>query len=219
VKADKTRGASAHPPVVGLPRHRAGGRIAEVTWKEERNVMAVVFEKKLQQAMDAVDKNLPANSTLVLEGTNWTQPALLQALKKVVDQFGVVADAKAKYQQQLTLLRQALPEVQNLYTNLGTALRVQLGKGHPLLTQFGVASGVRKPRTSQTVVLASAKSRMTRSARHTMGPRQRQNITAAGEPTLVILGPDGKPLSSDGAVAPTGPTTPPPASGNDGSKA
>jgi hypothetical protein len=181
--------------------------------------MAVVLERKLQQAMDAVEKSLPANATLVLEGTNWTQPALLQALKKVIDQFSAVADAKAKYQQQLTLLRQALPEVQKLYINLGTALRVQFGKGHPMLNQFGVASGVRKARTSQTAVLASAKSRMTRSARHTMGPRQRQSITAAGEPTLVILGPDGKPLSSDGPAASNGPPSPPPTGGADGGKA
>jgi hypothetical protein len=59
---------------------------------------------------------------------------------------------------------------------------------------------------------------MTRSARHTMGSRQRQSITAAGEPTLVILGPDGKPLSSDGTVAPIGPTSPPPTSATDGGK-
>jgi hypothetical protein len=50
-----------------------------------------------------------------------------------------------------------------------------------------------------------------------MGPRQRQNITAAGEPTLVILGPDGKPLSSGGAAS-SGPPSPPPTSGADGGK-
>jgi hypothetical protein len=180
--------------------------------------MAVVLERKLQQAMKAVEKNLPADGTLVLEGKTWTQPALLQTLKQVVDLFGAVADAKAKYLQQLTVLNQAVPEVKKLYTNLGTALRVQFGKGHPVLSEFGVASGVRKQRTSETAVLASAKSRMTRSARHTMGSRQRQSITAVGEPTLVILGPDGNPLSSDGPAAPSGPPSPSPIAGTDGGK-
>jgi len=180
--------------------------------------MAVVLERKLQQTMDAVEKNLPADGTLVLEGKTWTQPALLQALKQVVDLYGAVADAKTQYQQQLNMLRQALPEVQKLYLNLGGALRVQFGKGHPLLSEFGVRPGIRKPRNSQTAVLASAKSRMTRSARHTMGSRQRQSITVAGEPTLVILGPDGQPLSRDGGAASNGPPNPPPTSGTDGGK-
>ena len=97
---------------------------------------------------------------------------------------------RAKTQAQLKTVRAEIVPGHALYTALEKAVQAFLGKGNPLLAQFGFALGNRKPRSAATQVKAQAKSKLTRALRHTMGPKQKALIRADA-PETVTVGSDG----------------------------
>jgi hypothetical protein len=97
-------------------------------------------------------------------------------------------------------------------------VQAYLGKGNPLLAQFGFSVGDRKPPTGAALVKGQAKARMTRALRHTMGPKQKAAIRSVA-PVAVTVSQDGTVRVVEalgGAVAPAAEAAPveeaPPAS-------
>jgi hypothetical protein len=145
----------------------------------------------VKKALAGVDQYLPATTSLVLIGKSMTQPEIVKALQDILQLFTDLRDLRAKAQGQLKTLKGELVPGRALFTALEKAVQAFLGKGNPLLAQFGFAVGNRKPVSGATRVKAQAKSKMTRALRHTMGPKQKAAIQAAA-PETVTVGPGGK---------------------------
>jgi hypothetical protein len=170
-------------------------------------VVKTGFEQKLQKVLVGMGKFLPATSSLVLNGKSWTQPELIQAFQTAQQMFAAVRDQKATLKQKLLDRKVGLVQYHQLYVALGKSLQGYFGQGSPALAELGFSQGQRKSRSVQVGTLAQAKAKLTRVARHTMGKKQKLSIVAPGAPTLVLFGPDGKPI--DGKIpstAPPGPT-------------
>jgi hypothetical protein len=148
------------------------------------------FEDRVTKALAGVNQYLPATTNLVLLGKSMSQPEVVKALQDVLQLFTDLRDLRAKAQGQLKTVRVELTPGRALFTALEKAVQAFLGKGNPLLAQFGFALGNRKPRTVATQVKAQARSQLTRALRHTMGPKQKASIQSVA-PETVTVGPDG----------------------------
>jgi hypothetical protein len=166
-------------------------------------VVKTGFEVKVQKVLSGLEKFLPADSSLVLNGKSWKQPELIQSFQAAQVLFTAVRDEKATLKQKLLDRRSGLVQYHELYVALGKALQGYFGRGSAALAELGFSQGQRKPRSGQVNTLARAKAKLTRAARHTMGSKQKLAIVAPGSPTLVLFGPDGKPI--EGEVPSTAP--------------
>jgi hypothetical protein len=165
------------------------------------------FEKRAQQMRAGLQKHLPTSETLVINGKRWTQGQLVAELQSAEQLYVDVRDARAALRQKL-LDRQAKvrPHVE-LVADLANALRGYHGRASPKLAEHGIRAGARPKRSGQSLTLAAAKAKLTRKARHTLGPKQKLAIKAPGSPSLVIYAPDGRPLT-DKTSPPTDPHGP-----------
>jgi hypothetical protein len=148
------------------------------------------FEDRVTKALAGVNQYLPAATNLVLNGKSMAQPEIVKALQDVLQLFSDLRSTRATAQAQLKTVRTELIPGHALYTALEKAVQAFLGKGNPMLAQFGYALGNRKPRTGATNVKAQAKSQLTRALRHTMGPKQKASIQAVA-PAAVTVALDG----------------------------
>ena len=162
--------------------------------------MTNLFKDKIKKARDGVAKVIPAASPITIDGKQWKQPEILAALDTLDGLLVATEVARQQLQGALEAQKQALPSGHQLYIELGRALRTLLGKRNPELAEFGYApTKARKVMSSEENLLAAEKRKLTRKARHTMGSKQKLAIQPAGKPTVVVLGPDGKPLGSGGS--------------------
>jgi hypothetical protein len=166
----------------------------------------VGFEKRAQQMRAGVEKYLPADETLVVCGKRWTQAELVQALKSAEQLYIDVRDARAALRQKLLDRQAKVRPHAELVANLADALRGYHGRTSAKLAEHGIRTGARKPRTGPATVLAAAKAKLTRKARHTLGPKQKLAIKAPGAPTLAIYAPDGAPLAEAATTEKHGPS-------------
>jgi hypothetical protein len=197
----------AHFPVEA--RAEAGHRRKEVIdmVNSNRNLQGHGFEQKLMQAKAGAEKYLPQNAALELSAKETTVAQVVSDFAAVLAKYQDVRDAKAAVALKLRLLNDALPGAHTEYDAFKAYLVAKLGKGNPQLTEYGFTTGVRKPTSSGTRVLAAMKAQQTRKIRHTMGRKQKLALSVSGP--SVLLGPDGKPLSVDetAAVTPKAPET------------
>src|SRR5450631_2330572 len=140
------------------------------------------FEKRAQQMRVGVQKYLPAGETLVVNGRRWTQAQLVQQLQAAERLYTDVRDARAALRQKLLDRQAQVRPHAELVADLALVLRGYHGRESPKLAEHGIRTGARPPRTSRALTVAAAKARLTRAARHTMGPKQKQAIKAPGTP-------------------------------------
>jgi hypothetical protein len=160
------------------------------------------FEKRAQQMRAGVEKYLPTDETLVVCGKRWTQAELVQALKSAEQLYIDVRDARAALRQKLLDRQAKVRPHAELVANLADALRGYHGRTSAKLAEHGIRTGARPQRSTQATLLAATRAKLTRKARHTMGPKQKQAIKASGNPSLVIFAPDGRPLEGERPARP-----------------
>jgi hypothetical protein len=166
-----------------------------------KNLQSHGFEQKLMQAKSGAEKHLPQNAALELSGKETTVAQVVSDFAAVLAKYQDLRDAKAAVALKRQLLQDALPGANTEYAAFKAYLGAKLGKGNPQLTEYGFTTGVRKPTSSGTRVLAAIKAQQTRKIRHTMGRKQKLALSVSGP--SVLLGPDGKPLSVDETAAVT----------------
>ena len=131
-------------------------------------------QTQLQQMLAGAQKDLPATSTMDIDGQQLKQSDLVAKLQGWIQLYGQQDAAKAAASAAATALKAAgIPQFR---VSLGQALKQVLGKSSPLLEDFGIALTQRKVPSTETQVLAKAKRLQTRAARQT-------------KPLLQVLGP------------------------------
>jgi hypothetical protein len=173
------------------------------------------FEAKVKIALAGMQKYLPADSTLVINGATRTVAQIEADFSALLAKFDAVRSVKAQWQLAIQAVHDALPAEREEYLSLKKVLEGQLGRGNPQLLEYGFSVGKPKPASAETKVLAAAKAKATRQLRHTLGVKQKLALSeAVTEPSVVVVAPDGKPMSGSTTTAASQPVTPlPEASG------
>jgi len=160
------------------------------------------FEAKVQKALAGMQKYLPSDSSLEINGATKTVAQIAADFSAMLTKYDAIRSAKAQWQLSIQALRDALPAEQEEYLALKKVLEGKRGRGNPQLLEYGFSIGARKPASVETKVAAAAKARATRAVRHTLGRKQRLALSdAVTEPSVVVLGPDGKPMSVESTAA------------------
>ena len=159
-------------------------------------------ETELQQLLAGTQKNLPATSTVDVNGQELKQADIVAKFQSWIPLFQQVDATNAPYRDAQKALQAAAPAVQQFVGLYRQALRQVFGKGSPLLADFGLNVTQVKTPTPATHVLASAKAAATRKARNTLGTQQRKTVKGAPV-TQVTVAVDG--TQSESTVGPVNP--------------
>jgi len=166
------------------------------------------FEARVQKILAGMQKQLPSDSSLVINGATRTVAQIEADFSALLKRFADIRDAKAQWRLQIAALQGAVSAEREVYFALKKLLEGNLGRGNPQLLEYGFTLGTSKPKSGETIVLAAAKARATRRLRHTMGSKQRLALSdAVTEPSVLVVGADGKPLPV-GTTAATSPELP-----------
>jgi hypothetical protein len=144
-----------------------------------------------EQAHDAlliegIDKYLTPIPTLYLGGETFTPPALASFVQSHIDAITGVAAKYAEWRAAVAALTALDARVRVVEHDLKQFVIGMLGAKSPKLADFGYAPRKVAVRTPAEKLVAAAKSKATRTARHTMGPKAKLAITG--------LDPTGAPL-------------------------
>jgi hypothetical protein len=121
--------------------------------------------------------NSLTDATFTLDGQTYMKAAVLAPLNACTAAIAATATAHSSWTAAVQAERTAVAAATAMIAVLKPYLKVRLGKSNPTLkSQFGVApaKAAKKPVAVKSAAIAKAKA--TRTARHTMGTKQRASI-------------------------------------------
>jgi predicted component of type VI protein secretion system len=177
-------------------------------------------QMKLQQLLAGVEKDLPATSSLNVNGEALKQSDIVTKLQGWIQLYEQKDGAKVAAGSAVGALKQIGQEVTQFTVSFGRALKQFLGESSPLLADFGLGIAERKAPSSKTRVLAQAKGAATRVARKTMGAVQKKavkgapvaSVTVAPNAETSVVSVDSQASAAAGAPDAVNPTASPLAS-------
>src|SRR5258708_23110573 len=153
------------------------------------------------QVIRGVQKHLQNVSSLPLGGSAYTPADLVKLVQSRIDSANVAAGTKANW-------HSTVVEDRTLNTKLTPVIRALrqyvinvFGATSPVLADFGFTPPKKATRTPEEKAAAAARAKATRTARHTMGKKQKKDVKGA----LPTTAPATPPVS----VPTTAPVTPP----------
>jgi hypothetical protein len=180
-----------------------------------------------KQFIAGTTKHFGSVPQITLSGSSYTPAEITSTLQSLVDLDAAVNAARAVTSAKVDAEAALLPSVAALMSALRTYVRATNGTSADVLADFGLAPKKQAVVSPETQVIAAAKRKATRAARHTMGPKQKEGIkgvapgvisipTTAPAPVVTTAPasqtvPSGAPATSETAPA-AGAVTPHPAS-------
>ena len=135
-----------------------------------------------------VEKHYANVASLTVAGASHTPAEIVASLQTFVDLRQGVNDARAALRSKVAVERTQSPALRKLMSALVTVVKGSFGTSPDALADFGLAPNkARTPLTVEQKAAAAAKSKATRAARHTMGPKQRSEVK--GTVTGVVVTP------------------------------
>jgi hypothetical protein len=139
--------------------------------------------------MDAgVLKDIPAKTSLTINGAAMTQAQIDAQLKSYLGTFVAADTAKSQYQTALVARRNASVSARDFYLQLKKAVVAFFGTQAAQLADFGLTPAKAKaPRTAAEIALSAAKAKLTRAARGTTSKKKKAAITpGTASPAMAI---------------------------------
>jgi hypothetical protein len=154
-----------------------------------------------QQLIAGTAKHLASATTVMLAGGSYTPAQITTKLQQVVSLRADVDTAKASTQAKLAAEKANMPALRTLMGALVTYVKASYGNAPDVLADFGVHPKTRAPLTVEAQAAAAAKRKATRTARSTMGSKQKKGIKGA------VVGVTVTPVTAATPIAtPTSPT-------------
>lgn len=144
------------------------------------------LELKLTQALKGLQTVLPQGGGLQIGTTTLTQAQLVAKVQADLAPFEAARAEKTLYLNKLQAKVDSEAASREFLAQLKGALIAFLGRGNPLLADFGFNPVRTKVLTSAAKVLAAAKRSVTRQKRGTLGSKQKQAIRALGTPAVTL---------------------------------
>jgi len=138
------------------------------------------------QLIAGTAKYLTSTTSVVLEGSSYTQAQITSKLQSIVTLRSDVDAAKAATKAKLATEATQSPALRSFMTAYESYVRGAYGSQPDALADFGLQPRkVRAPATVEAKAAAVAKRAATRAARHTMGKVQKQVVK--GDVTGVVV--------------------------------
>ncbi|MHB1846714.1 MAG: hypothetical protein ACYCWW_17985 [Deltaproteobacteria bacterium] len=153
------------------------------------------LEKRVRQLIAGFTNVWPATVNVNVSGQLIGVQQVISQLEVILTVLQQVRDAQAAAHQAVVNRQSQSQGWHVLIESLVQSVKAQLGLRSPILQQFGIApkhSGTKL--TVDQKAVAKARRQATRQVRGTRGKKQRSLIVPGGQPTVQILGSDGKPI-------------------------
>jgi hypothetical protein len=157
-----------------------------LTITQPKAVAPSAFEAQLVKMDEGIDANLPAGTSLTINGTVVKQAAIDTQLQNWIAVFKAVDTAKATYQAAVTARVAITVAAMTYYKALKAAIKLQFGAQSPLLASFGITADKPASTTTQQKMVAVAKRAQTRQVRGTTGKKAKLAITVVGNPPITV---------------------------------
>jgi hypothetical protein len=155
-----------------------------------------------QQLIAGAAKHLAGVPQVTLLGSSYTPNDLTSKLQLLVDLRSAVDAAKAVAAAKVAAEAAQIQPLRALTSAFVAYVRVTYGNSPDVLADFGLAPKAQAQVSPETQVIAAAKRKATRAARHTMGPKQKAGIK--GDVTGVVM----TPVTATSPVVTTAPASP-----------
>jgi hypothetical protein len=138
-----------------------------------------------------------------LGGKTYPKATLLAQLSTYVAAHQAAGTAKQQWQKAVGEQKAALEATRPIRAQLKTLFQAKLGKTNPDITTYGFDPAKTPKRTVKTLATAVAKSKATRTARHTLGKKQKAEIKGL-EPSAAPATPPtaSTPIAASPVAAP-----------------
>ena len=137
---------------------------------------------ELQQMLAGVQAVIPDGTLINTPGGSQSKVAVVKELTDALSEYQAIDIPQAALVAARKQLRDDLPRLHALYTELKDALSASFGRQNPLLAQFGLKPRrLPKPLTPEQRVARAVKARQTRLLRHTGGVRQKAAVQYKGQ--------------------------------------
>jgi len=161
-------------------------------------VTKAALEQRIRGLVAGTQKHSP-NGSLTFGGATYTATALVQLMQSLADALGAVDSAKASWQDALKNATDVRAKVGPVVQAYRTWLVATYGNAPSTLADYGLTP--RKaptPLTAEQKVAKAAKAEATRTARGTMGKKQKKDVKG----TVPATAP-GTPSTASPPVAPS----------------
>jgi hypothetical protein len=125
------------------------------------------------QLIAGIQKHLQNAAPIGLDGTAYAPADLIKLFQSEIDAVNAAVSMRGTYKDAVTLERNVRAQVRRLRVAFQQFVRLLYGAASSKLADFGLAPTKTPKRTPTTSVTAAAKSKATRTARHTMGPKKK----------------------------------------------
>jgi hypothetical protein len=142
-----------------------------------------------------VKKHLANATSIIIGGTSYAPVDIEKIFQDPIDARDATATTTAAFHKAVAAEKAANAKGDALYRGLRKYLTNQYETQPDVLADFGIALQTKQVPDANTVAAAVAKRAATRTARHTMGKRQKQGVKGTVTPTA--------PATSAAATAPT----------------
>ncbi|HEX3772609.1 MAG TPA: hypothetical protein VHV30_17140 [Polyangiaceae bacterium] len=155
-----------------------------------------------KQFIAGTAKHFAGVSQVTLSGSSYTPAEITSTLQSLVDLDAAVDAARAMTAAKVAAEAALMPSVSALITAYRAYIRAIFGDTPDALADFGLAPKTLTQVSPETRVIAAAKGRATRAARHTMGPKQKKGIKGVVPDVIAI------PTTAPSPVVTTAPASP-----------
>jgi len=139
------------------------------------NTLAARYAK----VVSGIQTHLATVASLVLGGATYAPADLVTLFQSWASAAAEVTTTKAQWQAAVLAEHTLRTKLQSLWLQLQTYARNQYGGDAATLADFGMTPPKTVEKSPETFVLAAAKNRATRIARHTMGKNQKKGIVGS----------------------------------------
>jgi hypothetical protein len=168
------------------------------TTTQPKSVAPAAFEAQLTKMIAGIQANLPAGTSLTMNGAPVKQAAILAALQGWLAQWQGVDTAQQAYRAAVQGRLASTVAARSYYKALKAVIKTYFGAQSALLASFGITADKPLASTTTTKLVAAAKRKQTRTLRGTKGKNQKAAITVVSNPPVSV--------ASDGEVAAGVPT-------------
>ncbi len=166
-----------------------------------KSVVASKLETELKEMDAGVVKDIPAKSSLTINGKAMTGAQIDGQIKQYLATIQTADAAKAQYQTAVVARRNQAVEARDFFLQLKKTIVAYFGTQSPQLVDFGLTPAKTKTaKTSAQQAVIEAKKTQTKVARGTKSKKQKAAIQPGVVTPAVMIGPDGKPVVIPGVA-------------------
>jgi hypothetical protein len=129
-----------------------------------------------QTLIDGLKKHQSSLSSLLIAGTSFNTADLISTLQARIDARNATVKSRAAWQTDVKADRDERAKTKALISGLQQSLHVMFAGSIDTLADFGLKPRKVRVLTPEEKAMATAKAKATRSARHTMGSKQKAKI-------------------------------------------